>query len=117
MFSTPFSAPVTVVDGVNLGSGNNRIILHHFGMETQLFQNLKLRNLLSWSLNYGTFKNIYDAVEPEFFNGGRNQFSGLAELNYNFPESKMDLNFGVAFDRGEMTENRVGGQLSVSKSW
>ena len=117
MLSTPFSAPVTVVDGVNLGSGNNRIILHHFGLEAILAPNLKLRNLLSWSVNYGTFPNVYDLVAPNYFDGGRSQFSGITELNYYHPFWEMEFGLGIAYDKGEMTEDKVGVQFSVSKSW
>ncbi len=113
MFVTPFAIPVMIVDGTNYGSGNNRIVLHHIGINGYLTKQIQWRSLLSFSRNYGTYGNAYKRIDPNFFKSPRNQYSALGELQYHFPNNRWQAGISVAADKGGLLPGNVGAQLSL----
>jgi hypothetical protein len=116
MISSPFFTPLVIKDGVNLGTGNNRIVLIHAGLEGYFSERIRWKTLLSFSSNKGTFDKIYDQVNPGFFNEWKDQLSGYAEINYHMQQKGWDFAFSLAADKGQMLEDQLGAQLSIRKT-
>lgn len=104
---------------------NNRISAFHLGALVDMSDNLSLRGMLTYSVNYGTYAGLYEGrfawngikTNNSFeyvFLGGKKQFYSLMEANY------MTTLFGqpvvlsslFAFDSGELYNN-VGMELSI----
>lgn len=114
MFVTPFAIPMVIADGVNYGTGNNRIVLHHIGIAGNITNLLKWKTLLSFSKNFGTYKNVYDKIQPGFFDSSRNQFSMYAGISYHFTTTPWMVHLAFAADEGSLLKNNRGMQLKVS---
>ncbi len=113
MFVTPFAIPVMIVEGVNLGTGNNRIVLHHIGINGHLSQNFQWKSLLSYSINHGTYGQRYHKLVPGFFDSPRRQISAMAQISWNIPHTKWSLQGTAAADKGQLLTDNIGAQLSI----
>lgn len=113
MLGTPFAVPLVIKNGINYGTGNNRIMLHHLGMKGDLTGRIKWRTLLSVSKNYGTYDQVYNQVNPGFFDSPKTQVSIMGELTYLSPNDKWKMIFSLAADKGELLPDAVGAQLGI----
>lgn len=112
MFVTPFAIPLVIMDGINYGTGNNRIILHHIGASGTLTDQMTWKGLLSFSNIFGTFGNIYNNIQPGFFDLPRKQISLYGELNYKFKNKHWQSTLAVAADKGNLMKDNAGIQLT-----
>lgn len=113
MFVTPFAIPLMIIDGVNLGTGNNRIVLHHIGLSGHLTNQIRWKSLLSYSVNYGTFGQRYHQVIPGFFDTPRRQVSAIGKIIWNLPSSKWSIHGALALDKGQLLPGNTGAQISI----
>ena len=113
MFVTPFAIPVMIVDGVNRGTGNNRIVLHHLGINGHLSTHLQWKSLLSYSINHGTYNQRYHQIIPGFFDSPRKQVSAMAQLTWQIPQTKWSLQAAIAADKGQLLQDNIGAQLTI----
>jgi len=116
MIASPFFSPMVIINGINMGTGNNRVILFHGGLEGYFSDRFKWKTLLSYSMNHGTFDRIYNRINPGFFEHWKNQFSAYGELNYQIPTKGWDFSCALATDQGEVLDDQIGIQLSIRKT-
>ena len=104
---------------------NNRIRAFHFGSLIQASQDLLLRTMMTYSINYGTYAGLYEGrfawegiqTDPDFeyvFLGGKNQFYSLVEGVYDTQLFKqpVKLKAMLAGDFGQLYNN-VGMELGI----
>jgi len=105
---TPFIFPqVLNNDGIRY-SINNRVIVHHLGIEGDI-DNFKYRFLSSFSKNYGTYPRPF----PEMIQNT----SMLLEISKQFPTlSNVEIGCKVGADFGKLYGNSVGLQISIKKT-
>ena len=85
---------------------NTRFIANHFGLEGNPINNIKWRALFTFSQNWGT----YWLPLPKQMNN----FSGLAEVEYNCPLIRgLYAKGSLAWDKGELLGNNFGGMISI----
>lgn len=114
MFVTPFAIPLVIIDGVNLGTGNNRIVLHHLGLSGNYSELITWKTLLSYSNNLGTFNKAYDVVQPGFFDSARKQISAYGEIDFFIKDYKWNIKTAAAIDSGSLLENTTGFQIALT---
>jgi len=105
MMGSPLFVPTLNGDGMSTGFSNNRIRMHHLGLKGDLPMSLGWQSMLTYSKNFGTFATAYPS--------SRDNFSFLAELNYQLPRQPLQLNVAVAGDTGQYFENRMGVSLGI----
>lgn len=88
---------------------NTRMKMHHLGVEGQFTDRLSWNAKLSFTEYYGTF--FYQYAEK------KNQFSSLLSLAYQSKKLPFDVSLDVAADFGQLYNNRMGGKLSISKTF
>jgi hypothetical protein len=106
MMGTPLFIPVIGADGLSKGFDNTRIEMHHLGISGAITDQLTWKTLLTWSRSHGTYDKDYPVPLT--------QFSYLAECRYQLSRLPLRFNIGVAGDRGNRFENRVGGYTGMS---
>ena len=87
---------------------NNRVIAHHIGFEGSISSNLKYRNLITYSRNFGTYHHP--------FSMSREQFSWMVDLTHTLGIFGLEAGAAFALDLGEMNGNNFGLLLSLRKS-
>lgn len=101
------------------GLDNNIVVAHHLGLEGSLPANVSYRLFATYSRNYGAQKVCSDAdctSRRDERTPRRDQYSVLLELAGSLSERYgVRFNTGVAFDAGELYDNRIG--LSAGLSW
>jgi hypothetical protein len=112
MIGTPFAIPLIIIDDLNYGTGNNRIILHHLGLSGFFAERLGWKSVISFSENFGTFRGAYNKIDPSYFETSRKQLSILSEVFYNI-NNNLNLKIAVAKDKGAMVTDNFGVQLKV----
>ena len=113
IIATPFAIPMVIIDGVNYGTGNNRIILHHIGVSGFISEHVGWKSLLSFSKNYGTYSHSYDRIDPGFFVTPKQQLNLYSEVYYYFPNKHWLIKIAFAADKGELLQNSSGLQFSI----
>ena len=109
---TQVKAPV---DGIVLGTYNNRFIAHHWGVcGTLPVGKINYKLLCSYSLNYGTHSTPFRDEQNRPIT--KKQFS--LGLQLTLPENKLPFNttLNIGFDKGHLLENKFGAMLSISKT-
>ncbi|WP_441000679.1 capsule assembly Wzi family protein [Fodinibius sp. SL11] len=107
-----FTRPNTV------GVQNNIVVMHHFGVEGNISEDINYKFLGSYSRNYGAKRII---TNPETLQGqnGRfdrqDQYSFLLQLSIPV-RPKLSLNLDLAYDTGELYADQLGGMVSVKYS-
>ena len=97
---------------------NNRLNAFHFGADVELSTKLKVRSMMTFTINKGTYAGLYEGrfawegiqTDPDFdyvFLGGKNQFYSLIDLCYESLLLKQPVNFKAmfAFDTGQLYTN------------
>ena len=105
---TPFIFPQVKVIGQNRYSTNDRVQVHHVGVEGDA-AGFQYRFLSSFSKNYGS----YDLPYKEMISNT----SLLLEVNKQFPIlSNIEIGCKIGADFGQLYGNSVGCQISIKKS-
>ena len=115
MIGVPFFTPKAPVDGIVLGTYNNRFIAHHWGVcGTLPVGKIDYKLLCSYSLNYGTHSTPFRDEQNRPIT--KKQFS--LGLQLTLPENKLPFNttLNIGFDKGHLLENKFGAMLSISKT-
>lgn len=114
---TPFiTSPVYNEDvdhRLNYRIWNNRVKVHHFGIEGQITEGLDYKALVSYSKNKGIYDQNYI---PEVFEleSPLHQWSGKLDLYYELPAIEgLNLGGSMAFDKGRMYGDNWGLMVKV----
>jgi hypothetical protein len=105
MMGTPLFVPVIGADGISKGFESTRMWMHHLGVSGMLGDGFYWKSLLTWSRNFGTYKNVYPIPLDEF--------SFLAECRYNGVKLPFEVKAGIAGDDGNRFEQKLGGYLGI----
>jgi hypothetical protein len=87
---------------------NNRVEVHHLGIEGNLPFDLDYRILLSYSGNMGLFASTISVPEEFHIPTSLYQWTGMMELQYTVPFYPLDLGLQVACDLGRMYGDNFG---------
>ena len=88
-----------------VGTRNNRVIVHHLGIEGDIF-GYKYKALTSFSKNYGQYSRPIDIHNN----------STLFEINKQFPKlNNIEIGCSAAADFGQLYGNSIGVLISVRK--
>lgn len=89
---------------------NNKVVVHHVGVEGTIKKHISYRMLFSYSINQG--------INSKPFTENKTQSSCLIEVNIPLSEEDKGLNLSVATaaDIGEMYGNNFGVMLSLIKT-
>jgi hypothetical protein len=91
---------------------NNRVVAHHLGIEGRPAGGLYYRAMITYSRNYGTYRERDIAIEQGedyFWSGGREQVSVMIETEYRLPRRPdLVLLFSAGADVGEVFSHRAG---------
>lgn len=105
---SPFFTPAEEDEnGIVKGIVNNSFIAYHTGFGGKLANNLKYKTWLSYSINDGT--------KGTPFPNGRNQFSGLVDLNYATPKLPFSISLGLGVDGGSLLNDSFGMYIKLIK--
>jgi len=105
---TPFIFPQVLNKDGDWYSINNRVIVHHVGIEGDI-KNFQYRFLSSFSKNYGTYNLPYPEMIPNT--------SMLLEVTKQFPAlSNVEIGCKIGADFGKLYGNSVGLQISIKKT-
>ncbi len=106
---------------LTLGVENNRLVYHHFSLSGKLFRRAPYRLMLTYSLNYGTYRAPYEGESQIHQDWGTvvetpiRQFS--AGFNGTVPgifrNSRLWLSYGLYYDGGEVLRNGFGALLGI----
>ncbi|GAB2599731.1 capsule assembly Wzi family protein [Spirosoma areae] len=95
------------------GSGffpNNRVVAYYLGTMSEFRRGPTLTTRLSYSRNFGTYRHPY----PQVFY----QLSGFLSAQWRITrQAGTVLTTSLAFDRGDLLPETVGGFLSIKKTW
>ncbi|PQA58881.1 capsule assembly Wzi family protein [Siphonobacter curvatus] len=98
------------------GMPNNRVQVINMTLTGQYKRRTTWEIRASYSKNFGTYSNITYDTSP-YYKGPLKQFSGLIRVGVKMPWLKgSEISGAIAYDRGEMYDNTVGGYLSIRKS-
>ena len=86
---------------------NNRFVAYHIDISRQLSHNLNYRILSTWQKHYGIYKRPFP--DPRF------GFYCMGEVTYRIKKG-WDITAAMALDRGKLTGNNFGMQVTVAKS-
>jgi hypothetical protein len=109
ILASPLFSPVIMNDSIAMGIENNRLLMHHFGLEGSLATCLHWEGLFTFSHNLGTYGKPYTTP--------KNEFSSLLRFNYINPQFPVNLSLSLAGDIGSMYQNRLGVMIRISKTW
>ena len=105
---SPFIFPQSKVIGINRYSTNDRVIVHHVGIEG-VINDYQYRFLSSFIKNYGT----YSIPFPEMIQNT----SMLLEVTKQFPAlSNVEIGCKIGADFGKLYGNSVGLQIAIRKT-
>ncbi|WP_423126807.1 capsule assembly Wzi family protein [Gaoshiqia sp. Z1-71] len=108
---TPLFYPLTITnEGVQDGFENNRVSVFHLGAKGFLIgRSLAWKSMLTYSRNFGTWKNPYDDMKQQFFS--------LCELSLTGKNRPYTLSAQLAADFGELRKNSVGFGLHLKRTF
>ena len=105
---TPFIFPQVLNKDGDWHSINNRVIVHHIGIEGDI-ANYQYRFISSFSKNYGTYPIPFPQMIPNT--------SMLLEVSKQFPTlSNIEVGCKIGADLGKLYGNSVGCQISIKKT-
>ncbi|HZL12196.1 MAG TPA: capsule assembly Wzi family protein [Prolixibacteraceae bacterium] len=94
-------------EGVVSGVANNRVSAFHFGAKGYVSKNLKWKGMITYSRNFGTYAQPYNAV--------RQQTYSLGELSWKCQNHPLLLSAILAVDLGHLTQNQTG--IGLQAQW
>ena len=101
-----YISPIYNTDG-KIEFKNNRFVAYHIGISGQPAKNIGYRVLTTWQKGYGTYRKPYP--DP------RRGFYCMGEMSCRMNKG-WDITAAVALDRGKLTGNNFGVQVTVAKS-
>ncbi|MFP4557038.1 MAG: capsule assembly Wzi family protein [Bacteroidales bacterium] len=112
---TPFvTSPIYTQDidqDKNFRIWNNRVRVHHFGVQGIILNRITYGMKFSYSQNYGVYLEAPAAFE---ISDKLIQYSWIGYFNYPIPRRNLIVSGALGLDRGEMYGNNFGVQLKVS---
>lgn len=116
IIASPFFSPMVIVNGINYGTGNNRVALMHVALKGYLKENLSWKYFFSYARSAGTYGGqAYDAVVPGYFNMTRHKFSMYGEMNYHMRRIGLNVSLAAASDMGHW-DHVYGAMLKLEKT-
>lgn len=113
----PFMMPMVIIDGINYGTGNNRVSVVHIAAKGYITQKFYWKYLFSHCRSYGTYGGqAYNAIIPGHFDMAPHKFSQLLELNYFFPKAGINISAAVSSDNGHW-DNLYGCKFKLEKTF
>ncbi|HEY3388612.1 MAG TPA: capsule assembly Wzi family protein [Prolixibacteraceae bacterium] len=112
MIGTPVFIPHIGIDGVADGFESTRMWMHHLGAKGALGSGIYWKTMLTWSRNFGVYKDSFPWTVP--YGPPRDEFSFLGELNYKGSKLPFQVNIGIAGDYGDLFGNTFGGNAGIS---
>jgi hypothetical protein len=109
VMASPLFSPVRLKDGISMGIENNRIAMHHIGLEGSFSENIRWEGRFTYSYNLGTYSVPY--AHP------KDQFSSIVTVDYYSQKFPVNVSLSLAADVGKLYENRFGAMIKLSKSW
>lgn len=101
IIASPFFSPMAIKDGINYGTGNNRVALMHLALKGYLHPNISWKYFFSYARSSGTYGGqAYDAIVPGYFDMTRHKFSQLLELHYEIQKAGVNVSIAAASDNG-----------------
>jgi hypothetical protein len=107
--ASPLFSPILLVKGISTGIENNRIAMHHIGLDGSLNEHLRWEGRFTYSHNLGTYDHPYQ--------NPKDQLSSIVTFDYSLPKFPVNLSLSLAADVGELYENRFGVLIKLSKNW
>jgi len=115
--ASPFFSPMVIKNGINYGTGNNRVALMHLAFKGYLNSNLSWKYFFSYARSAGTYGGqAYDAIVPGYFDMTRHKFSMYGEMNYQIPKIGLNVSLAAASDMGHW-DHVYGGMLKLEKTF
>lgn len=103
---TPFLYPLLEnEEGKTIGFENTRVSAWHVGAKGYLSEKLSWKGMLSYTRNFGTFKNPYISVKKQVYSMG--------ELSWASANIPLTVSVNVAADFGSLVEDRLGGGIRL----
>lgn len=100
-----------------LGVENNRVRAHHVGVGGKLFRKMPYKLLLTYSENYGVFKERYTGPNPWNKPWGTVDETPLRQLSGaltgEIPLRQLTLTYGLFLDKGVLLPDRFGALVGV----
>lgn len=115
----PFMMPMVIKDGINFGTGNNRVSVAHVAAKGYLTPKFYWKYMFSYCRSYGTYGDggqAYDAIIPGHFDMAPHKFSQLLELKYSVPKVGIHISAAVASDNGHW-DNNYGCMFKLEKTF
>lgn len=106
MMGTPLFIPQFDENGIPMGFESSRMWMLHGGAKGMLSPRLSWKGMATFSRNFGRFGASY----PKHID----QWSFLLEGSYQWPNSNLHLNAGLAVDLGDRLEKQAGGYLGLN---
>ena len=107
--SSPLFSPLLFTDGIVTSIRNNRLLMHHIGLNGCLFKHFGWKGMMTFTKNRGTYSSSYDTE--------RKQLSALLTLDYVNESFPVDISLSVSSDIGDHYPDRTGGLVKISKSF
>jgi len=104
---SPLFSPLMFSDGIVTSIENNRLLMHHIGLNGYVFKHFGWKGMMTFTKNRGTYGNVYDTE--------RKQLSALLTLNYVNESFPVDISLSVSGDMGKHYPGRAGGLVKISK--
>jgi hypothetical protein len=109
VMASPLFSPLQFKDGIVVRIENNRIAMHHIGLEGSLSEYLRWEGRFTFSHNLGSYNEPYE--------NPKDQFSSILTFDYAHPKLPLNLSLSVAADIGQLYDRRVGAMIKLSKNW
>jgi hypothetical protein len=109
MMSSPLFRPKFAADGQTMTIPSNRFYTHHFGLMGNLSKQLQWKGLFTYTHHFGTYLKPFEPTQKAY--------SLLLDLNYCSPKIPFNIGLSTAADLGTFYGNKLGVQLSLSKTW
>jgi hypothetical protein len=109
VMASPLFSPLQFENGIVVNIENNRIAMHHIGLEGSLSQHIHWNGRFTYSRNLGTYNDPYQK--------SKDQFSSIVTFDYSHRKIPVNLSLSLAADAGELYENRFGAMIKLSKNW
>jgi len=120
MMGTPLFVPRIGADGKADGFESTRMWMHHIGIKGALGSGIYWKTMLTWSRNFGVYNDsfpwshIFSPTTGSSYPIPLDEFSFLAELNYQGNKLPFEVNIGIAGDYGYRFQKRMGGYAGIN---
>ena len=106
---SPLFFPVVNDNGISKGFESNRFIAHHFGAKGYITDEIEWKGMATYIKHLGTWR------KP--FNPEKRQLSTFLEIVYSGSKIPFNIGMTLAGDIASAEKDRLGFNLSLTKSW